>query len=75
MEFIEMTGRLLLEMADGETMSRDELKSAGVQDESVVRINRQGDIELRKHSAWDVIGGMIGEFEARVKQATGLDWA
>ncbi len=70
-----MTGRLLLEMADGETMSRDELSSAGVQADSVVRVNRQGDIELRKNSGWDVIGGMIGEFEARVKQATGLDWA
>ncbi|MDA7980382.1 MAG: hypothetical protein MPJ50_16615 [Pirellulales bacterium] len=75
MEFIELTGRQLLEMADGETLSPDELKSAGVQADSVVRVNRQGDIELRKTAGWDVIGGMIGEFEARVKQATNLDWA
>jgi hypothetical protein len=75
MEFIEMTGRQLLEMADGETMSHDELKSAGVRNESVVRVNRQGDIELRKFAGWDVIGGMIGEFAPRVQQATGLDWA
>lgn len=70
-----MTGRLLLEMADGETISRDELKAAGVRDDSVVRVNRQGDIELRKPRGWDVIGGLIGEFDGRIKQTTGLDWA
>ena len=33
------------------------------------------DIELRRPSQWDVVGGLIGDFERRLKGATGLDWA
>ena len=39
------------------------------------RVNPQGDIEVRRHDGWDVIGGLIGEFEHRVREETGLDWA
>jgi hypothetical protein len=46
----------------------------GVNDESVVRINRQGDIELRRVDGWDVIGGLLGEFEERIQHQTGLTW-
>jgi hypothetical protein len=43
-------------------------------DECVVRINRQGDIELRRADRWDVIGGLLGEFEERIGRETGMQW-
>lgn len=75
MEFIEMSGKMLLHLADHDGLSPAELASVGVKNESIVRVNRQGDIELRRVDRWDVIGGLIGDFEHRVKKATGLDWA
>lgn len=75
MKFIEMTGTTLADIVnDGELHSAD-LGAAGVRDGSIVRINQQGDIEVRKHLKWDVIGGLLGNFEERVRKATGLDWA
>jgi hypothetical protein len=75
MKFIEMTGSKLEEIVnDGELHSPD-LGSAGVRGASIVRINQQGDIEVRKPLKWDVIGGLLGNFEERVRKATGLDWA
>ena len=41
----------------------------------IVRINRQGDIEVRRPQGWEVVGGLIGSFEARIRDVTGLDWA
>ena len=38
-------------------------------------LNRQGDIEVRRPSGWDVIGGLLGEFDERIRRETGLDWA
>jgi hypothetical protein len=75
MRFIEMTGRTLLEVVDKELLNPDDLRAAGVTEESLVRINPQGDIELRKRDRWDVVGGLLGDFDKRVRQATGLDWA
>lgn len=75
MQFIEMTGKTLLEMDHVDALQPDELRKMGVGDASVVRINRQGDIELRRTDRWDVIGGLLGDFEHRVRHATGLDWA
>ncbi len=75
MKFIEMTGATLAEIVnDGEIHSAD-LGSAGVLGTSIIRINQQGDIEVRKPLKWDVVGGLLGNFEERVKKATGLDWA
>jgi len=77
MEFIEMTGKTLWRVIDHdeEALTRDDLLGAGVRDESLVRVNRQGDLELRKPNGWDIIGGLIGDYEHRVREATGLDWA
>jgi len=77
MEFIEMTGKTLWRVIDHdeEALTRDDLRAAGVRDDSVVRVNKQGDLELRKASGWDIIGGLIGDYEHRVREATGLDWA
>jgi hypothetical protein len=41
----------------------------------VVRINQHGDVEVRLRDGWDVIGGLLGNFEERVRRQTGLDWA
>jgi len=75
MQFIEMSGKTLLELAREEGPSPEELAAVGVDDDSVVRVNRQGDIEIRRAHGWDLIGGLLGDFETRVRHQTGLDWA
>jgi hypothetical protein len=74
MQFIEMSGKTLLRIVREEGPSPKELAEVGVSEESVVRINRQGDIEIRRPDRWDVIGGLLGDYEHRVKRETGLDW-
>ena len=63
MKFIEMSGKSLMCVLRDDEPHPDELSQLGVTDESVVRINRQGDIELRRADRWDVIGGLLGELE------------
>ncbi len=75
MEFIEMSGKTLFELVKEDGPDPDELADVGVTEQSVVRVNRQGDIEIRRANRWDVIGGLLGDFEARVRKATNLDWA
>ena len=75
MKFIPLTGRTLATLVADDEITPEQLKQSGVTDDSVVRINQQGDIEVRSRHGWDVIGGLIGDFEHRLKQATGLDWA
>ncbi|MHB1036414.1 MAG: hypothetical protein ACYC35_17225 [Pirellulales bacterium] len=75
MQFIEMTGKTLLRVVTASELKPEELAGAGVTDDSLVRINRQGDIELRRAKRWDVIGGLLGDFDRRLKKETGLDWA
>ena len=75
MQFIEMSGKQLLHVADSDGLNPAELTKIGVTFDSIVRVNRQGDIELRRKDRWDVIGGLIGDFEHRVQRETGLDWA
>ena len=75
MPFIEMTGATLDKIIAEDELHHDDLPAAGVTNETIVRVNPQGDIEVRRHDGWDVIGGLIGEFEHRVREETGLDWA
>ena len=75
MEFIEMTGKQLLDIAKEDGPNPEELSQIGVLDDSIVRINRQGDIEIRRANGWDLIGGLLGDFDHRLKRETGLDWA
>jgi hypothetical protein len=75
MDFIEMTGRTLHRVIDESGPSPEDLAEVGVNDESIVRVNRQGDIEVRRVDRWDVIGGLLGDFEQRVQTETGLAWA
>lgn len=74
MKFIEISGKTLQRLVSDDELHPNELAEMGVDDESVVRVNRQGDIELRRPDRWDVIGGLLGEFEGRIKRETGLDW-
>ena len=75
MKFIEMTGKMLLKVVSDDEMSPEELAGVGVDDQTVVRINQQGDIEIRRADRWDVIGGLLGNFEERIRREAGLDWA
>ena len=75
MEFIEMSGNTLLRVVSDNELSPEELAGVGVSDQSVVRVNRQGDIEIRRANRWDIIGGLLGNFEERIKKATQLDRA
>lgn len=74
MKFIEMTGHSLTELVKDDELHADDLQSTGIQDNTIVRVNQQGDIEVRRTDRWDVIGGLIGDFAQRVKAETGLDW-
>jgi hypothetical protein len=75
MKFIEMSGATLMRILGPEEVKPDELRSAGLTDKCFVRVNLQGDIEVRRRNGWDVIGGLLGDYEHRLKQETGLDWA
>jgi hypothetical protein len=75
MQFIEMSGKKLKEIVSDEEVSPEELANVGLTDYCVVRINRQGDIEVRRPAGWEVIGGLIGDFEHRLHDETGMEWA
>jgi hypothetical protein len=73
MKFVEISGEVLLKMAEPDEI--DGLHKAGVTDKCQVRINPQGDIELLRHGHWNIIGGLIGDYRARIKRVTGKDWS
>lgn len=75
MKFIEMSGAALESIINDDELHNQNLEAAGVKPESIVRVNQQGDIEVRRVNKWDVVGGLLGNFEDRIKQTTGLDWA
>ncbi|HEY1067486.1 MAG TPA: hypothetical protein VGE52_15295 [Pirellulales bacterium] len=74
MDFIEMSGAKLLSLLNEDEYQPDELRKAGVTDNSKVRINRQGDIEVLSGGEWEVVGGLIGDFLHRIEERTGLSW-
>ena len=75
MKFIELSGRALMSMLEPDEVSPQELQQAGLTDTCLVRINPPGDIEVRRHDRWDVIGGLLGGFAPRVENASGRTWA
>ena len=75
MKFIEMTGSILAEVVDVSEGDLVDLHDAGIDDDTIVRVNEQGDVEVRRPDRWDVVGGLIGNFEDRLKEKSGLDWA
>lgn len=75
MRFIEFTGKTLAKIVSDDEISVQDLRRAGVEDDTVIRINLQGDIEVRRPDRWDVIGGLLGNFEERIRKGTGMSWA
>ena len=75
MKFIEMTGKNLSRVISSDEIKEEELSAAGVSPDTIVRVNQQGDIEVRRARGWDLVGGLLGDYEQRLKKATGLDWA
>ncbi len=75
MRFIEMTGKQLAEVVNDEEMREQDLINAGITNDTIVRVNEHGDIEVRHEQGWDVVGGLLGEYHQRIKGITGLDWA
>ncbi len=76
MKFIEMTGADLMNMlGPTDTTTPEQLQGAGLTEKCLVRINQQGDIEVRRRDRWDVIGGLLGDYDHRIKKATGREWA
>lgn len=73
MKFVEITGNTLLELADEDQIAG--LRAAGVTDQSKIRINLQGDIEILQNGNWGIIGGLLGDYESRIRKLTGLDWS
>ncbi len=72
MNFVEIDGAMLLQLVSEEEIA--DLRSAGVQDESQIRINPQGDIEIRRGGHWSIIGGILGDYANRIRRLTGKDW-
>ena len=74
-EFIELTGKTLLDVVNEGEIDFKQLHDAGVTGDSILRINKHGEIELRCRTQWVLVGGLIGPFEERLSNLTGLDWA
>lgn len=75
MKFVEITGKTLGALISDNELHAQTLEKAGVQDDTIVRINEQGDVEVRRPHKWDVIGGLLGDYEERIRKQTGMDWA
>ncbi len=75
MSFIEMTGATLRRALHEDELQGDEFQRAHVADETIVRVNHEGDVEVRRPRGWEVVGGLLGGFEDRIRHETGLDWA
>ena len=75
MKFIEMSGATLMHLLGPDEMRPEDLRKSGLTDKCLVRVNLQGDIEVRRRDRWDVIGGLLGDYEHRIKKETGLEWA
>ncbi|QDU97911.1 hypothetical protein [Lignipirellula cremea] len=75
MQFIELTGKTLGVLLHDDKEQMAALTKAGVKDDTLLRINEQGDIEIRRPDQWDVIGGLLGDYVHRLQGVTGLNWA
>lgn len=75
MKFIEMTGESLDKIINAGELHGEDLAAVGVNPDTIVRVNQHGDIEVRRPDQWDVIGGLLGNFDERIRKTTGFDWA
>jgi hypothetical protein len=74
-QFIELTGKTLLDVVNEGEIDLKQLHDAGVTGDSILRINAHGEIELRCNSQWMLVGGLLGNFEERLIDMTGLQWS
>lgn len=74
MQFIELTGKTLLDVVNEGEIDMRQLRESGVTGDSILRINKFGEIELRQSHEWVMVGGLIGNFEDRLRKITQLDW-
>lgn len=74
MKFVEMTGKSLKQIVTEGELNLADLAQSGVHDDTIVRVNQQGDIEARRPDKWDVVGGFLGDFEDRIREKTGMEW-
>lgn len=75
MRFIELTGSQLRQAISEGEVSENDLQHSGVRPDSIVRVNEQGDIEVRRVDRWDVVGGLLGDYQHRLERITGLRYA
>ena len=75
MKFIEMIGATLEQIINDGEIHASDLMAVGVEPATIVRVNQHGDIEVRRPHRWDVIGGLLGNFDERIRKTTGFDWA
>jgi hypothetical protein len=74
MRFVEVSGRTLARIVNEGELRAEDLAAAGITEEAVIRINEQGDIEVRRRDHWDLVGGLLGDFKERVRRISGIDW-
>jgi len=74
MRFIEMTGKTLAAIMDEKEIELGLLEKAGVTEDTIVRVNEHGDIEVRRPHKWDLVGGLLGEYDKRIRRKTGMEW-
>ena len=74
MQFIELTGKTLLDVINEGEIDMGQLRAAWVTGDSILRINKFGEIELRCPQEWTLVGGLLGNFEERLRRITKLDW-
>ena len=74
MKFVEVTGKSLAQIVNEGELGAADMAAVGIRDDTIVRINEQGDIEVRRRDGWDVVGGLLGDYEERVRRISGLDW-
>jgi len=56
-------------------VTKEDLRKSNITETCIVRINRQGDIEVRRPEGWDIVGGLIGDYEKRIHASCGRNWA
>lgn len=74
MQFIELTGQTLLDVINEGEVDMRQLRESGVTGDSILRINTFGEIELRDRHEWTMVGGLLGNFQERLRKITNLDW-
>ena len=74
MKFVEITGETLAQIVNDDEIHADDLVTAGVTPKSIIRINQQGDVEVRRPTQWEIVGGLLGKYQERIRGITGMDW-